>query len=42
MMPQRVDQLVRVSDEDRDRAGHRLQESFADGRLSAGELEQRL
>ncbi|MEU8246642.1 DUF1707 domain-containing protein [Nonomuraea sp. NPDC048916] len=33
---------ARVSDDDRDKAVHLLQDGFADGRLSASELERRL
>lgn len=33
---------ARVSDDDRDKALHLLQDGFADGRLSASELERRL
>ncbi|MFC4121767.1 DUF1707 SHOCT-like domain-containing protein [Nonomuraea zeae] len=35
-------ELVRLSDTDRDRAVQRLQQAFADGRLTSGEMEARL
>ncbi|MEV0199797.1 DUF1707 domain-containing protein [Nonomuraea sp. NPDC050691] len=40
MIPQPVP--AHVSDDDRERAVGRIQQAFADGRLSAGEMEQRL
>ncbi|MGW0811606.1 DUF1707 SHOCT-like domain-containing protein [Nonomuraea sp. NPDC002799] len=41
-VPARAELRVRLADEDRDRAVHRVQQAFADGRLSPGEMEERL
>ncbi|MGJ6964319.1 DUF1707 SHOCT-like domain-containing protein [Streptosporangium sp. G11] len=38
----RMEPRIRVSDGERDRVVHQLQQAFADGRLTPGEMEERL